>query len=157
LLPIVCSAPEPYQLPSFWVRPSTCWQIQNLAPTVCAPKTNTHDGSKKVTTRASSSMDEATKAALVDKKGKAVLADDTLSATVENNETGAVNSKHPRIEDPPTLEGNIHTCSSENPPRRCPTGICSRSTPPSKRGRRHHKAKTWGSQQNTNSNYELSA
>jgi hypothetical protein len=52
---------------------------------------------KKVTTKASS-LDNATKVALVD------------------NETGTVNSKHPRTKDPPTLEGSIHTCSSEDLP-----------------------------------------
>jgi hypothetical protein len=50
---------------------------------------------KKATTRARPSLDEATKVVLVEKKGKAALADDTLPATVEN-ETEATNNKPPQ-------------------------------------------------------------
>lgn len=64
---------------------------------------------KKVTTRASSSLDEATKVALVDKKGKATLAEETLP-TITENKIEAVNNKNARSKYPPTPEGNIHTC-----------------------------------------------
>ena len=57
---------------------------------------------KKVTTRANTSLDDATKVTLVDKKGKSALTEDTLHVAAENNETGALDSKHPRTEDPPT-------------------------------------------------------
>jgi hypothetical protein len=50
---------------------------------------------EKVITRASTSLDDATKAALVEKKGKEVLANATLSVVAENNETWAINRKHP--------------------------------------------------------------
>jgi hypothetical protein len=56
---------------------------------------------KKVTTRASSSLDEDTKVALVDKKGKATLAEETLPATTENK-IEAINNKNPRSEYPST-------------------------------------------------------
>jgi hypothetical protein len=45
--------------------------------------------SKEVTTRASSSLDKATKVALIDKKGKAALVEDTRPPG-ENNKTEAV-------------------------------------------------------------------
>jgi hypothetical protein len=56
---------------------------------------------KKVNIRASFSMDGAMKAALVEKKGKAALADDTLPTISKNNETRAVNNKNPHTDDPP--------------------------------------------------------
>jgi hypothetical protein len=56
------------------------------------------------------------KAALVE-KGKASCTNDTLPAAAENNEAGAINSKHRRTKDPHTPEGSIHTCSSEDHPR----------------------------------------
>jgi hypothetical protein len=46
--------------------------------TIRAPKTNTPMAPKKVTIRDSSSLDKPTKAALIDKKGKAALTKDTL-------------------------------------------------------------------------------
>jgi hypothetical protein len=49
---------------------------------------------KKVTTRANTSVDDAVKATLSDKKGKATLADDALQAATEND--GVINSQHPR-------------------------------------------------------------
>jgi hypothetical protein len=55
---------------------------------------------EKVITRASTSLDDATKATLVEKKGKEVLANATLSVVAENNETWAINRKHPWTEDP---------------------------------------------------------
>jgi hypothetical protein len=78
---------------------------------------------KKVTTRASCSLDEAMKTTLIDKKDKATLAEDTPLTTFENNETEAVNNKHPQTEDLPTLEGNVHTSSfkylpHDDPPSR---------------------------------------
>jgi hypothetical protein len=70
---------------------------------------------KKVTTRASTALDDATEAAIAEKKGKATLTSDTLQTTTKN-EAGALNRKHPRTKDPLTPEGSIHTCSSEDPP-----------------------------------------
>jgi hypothetical protein len=72
---------------------------------------------KKVTTRASSSLDDTLKVAFIDKKRKGALADDILPAAAENNKTGTVNSKHPCIEDLPTLEGSMHTFIIEHLPR----------------------------------------
>jgi hypothetical protein len=57
---------------------------------------------KKAMTRATCSLDEATKAALADKKGKVVLADNTLPATIETDKTSPPNSVHSRNEDPHT-------------------------------------------------------
>jgi hypothetical protein len=68
---------------------------------------------KKVTTRATSSLDEATRAALAEKKGKAVLIDNTLPAAAETDRPEVVNNRHPHIEDP-TPEGSIHTCNSKD-------------------------------------------
>lgn len=66
---------------------------------------------KKVTTRASSSLDEATKVALVDKKGKATLAEETLPATTENK-IEAVNNKNARSKYPlPRKATFIHVAS----------------------------------------------
>jgi hypothetical protein len=68
------------------------------------------------------------KATLVHKKGKATLAEDTIPATAENNETEEVNSKHPRTKDLPTPKGSVHTCSSKDlscddpPPGFAPAG-----------------------------------
>ena len=62
--------------------------------------------SKQVTTRAITSLDDAT---------KVTLADDALQVVAEDNEAGVINNKHPRTEDPHTLEGSVRTCSSEEP------------------------------------------
>jgi hypothetical protein len=72
---------------------------------------------KKVTTRANTSLDYTTKVALVKKKGKATLANDTLPAVAKNNEAATINNKHTQTKDPPTPEDNIHTCSLEDHPR----------------------------------------
>jgi hypothetical protein len=65
---------------------------------------------KKATTSATSSLDEAVMAGLADKKGKTVLVDSTLPATVG---IGPANSVHPRNEDRPTPEDNIHTYTED--------------------------------------------
>jgi hypothetical protein len=88
-----------------------------LVPIVRATTTKPAMASKKTTTRASTSQDDATKAALTEKKGKAALVDDTLQVVAENVEAGVINTKQPRIKDPPTPEGTIRMCSSEDPPR----------------------------------------
>jgi hypothetical protein len=64
--------------------------------------------SKKVTTRAITSLDDAM---------KVTLADDAFQVATKNNKAGVINNKHPRTEDPHTLEGSVHTCSSEEPLR----------------------------------------
>jgi hypothetical protein len=105
---------------------------------------------KKVTTRASTALDDATEAALAKKKGNAALTNDTLQTTTKNNEVGAVNRKHPRTKDPLTPEGSIHTCSSEDPP-----GTMSHQVSPPRRPKTPwKKAKSWVSQPKINSNYE---
>lgn len=71
--------------------------------------------SKKVTSKATTSLNDAAKATLVEKKGRVALADGTPQVAPENND-GAINSKHPRTEHPPTPEGTICTCSSEDLP-----------------------------------------
>jgi hypothetical protein len=91
-----------------------------LTPIVYAPNINTHDDSQESDHRASSSLDEATKAALADKKGKVALTDNNLPLVAEDNGAEAINSIQPWTEDPPTLEGNIHTCISEDLPRNDP-------------------------------------
>jgi hypothetical protein len=104
-----------------------CFRRSNIwRPPFVLQKSTPAMAPKKVTTRASSSLDETTKVTLVDKKGKATLAEDTLPTITKNNETGVVNNKHPHTEDPPTPEGSVHTCSSkglshdDTPPRFVP-------------------------------------
>jgi hypothetical protein len=55
---------------------------------------------KKATSKATTSLDDAAKAALTEKKSKEALISDAPQDAPENND-GAVNSKHPRIENPP--------------------------------------------------------
>jgi hypothetical protein len=57
-------------------------------------KEQTRDGPQESDTRANTSVDDATKAALSDKKGKAILADDALQAATEND--GVLNNQHPQ-------------------------------------------------------------
>jgi hypothetical protein len=52
--------------------------------------------SKKVTSKATTSLNDAAKATLVEKKGRVALADDTPQVAPENND-GALNSKHPEL------------------------------------------------------------
>jgi trehalose/maltose hydrolase-like predicted phosphorylase len=54
------------------------------------------------TTRATSALDEATKAALAEKNGKPVLADNTLPDAAKIDMTDTFNNKHPRTKDPHT-------------------------------------------------------
>jgi hypothetical protein len=81
-----------------------------------------------VTTGTTSSLYDASRAALAGKKGKAVLADNTLPAAVETDKIGPANNEHHRNEDPPhTPEDNIHTYTEEiplgdTPPRFPPMG-----------------------------------
>jgi hypothetical protein len=71
---------------------------------------------KKATSKATTSLDDAAKAALTEKKGKAALTRDAPQDAPENND-GAVNDKCPRTENRTTPEGTVHTCSSEGLPR----------------------------------------
>jgi hypothetical protein len=81
---------------------------------------------KKVITRASTSLDDIDKVALVEKKGQAVLADTTLPVTDETDKIGVANNKHPRAEDPiHTPEGSIHTYPEDLPHEDIPLGFAS--------------------------------
>jgi hypothetical protein len=74
---------------------------------------------KRATSKATASIDDATKAALLaEKKGKA-LADTTPQEAFEDN---AVNSKRQR-QDHPTPDGTVRTCSSEGAPQAPPLGF----------------------------------
>jgi hypothetical protein len=55
---------------------------------------------KKATSKATSSLDDTTKAALAEKKGKATLVSDVPHEALDD---GVVNSKQPCSENPPTL------------------------------------------------------
>jgi hypothetical protein len=79
---------------------------------------------KKATSRPTTSLDEAAKTALAEKKGKAALADAAPQGAPGNDE--AINNKHPPTEHPLTPEGTVRTCSSEGPPQDVPPGF----TPP---------------------------
>jgi hypothetical protein len=79
--------------------------------------------SKNVITRATTSLDDASKATLIEKKGKAVLADNTLPNVAETNKTGPANSKHPCDEDGPTPKGSIHTYTDDLPLEDSPPGF----------------------------------
>jgi hypothetical protein len=71
--------------------------------------------SKKATSKATTSIEDAAKVAiLVEKKGKVALADDIPHEALEDD---VVNSKRHRQENPPTPEGTICTCSSKGLPR----------------------------------------
>jgi hypothetical protein len=68
---------------------------------------------KRATSKAATSIDDATKVALLEeKKGKA-LADTTPQEAFEDD---AVNSKRQR-QDHPTSDGTVRTCSSEGAPQ----------------------------------------
>ena len=85
---------------------------------------------KRANSKAASSIDDATKAALLaEKKGKA-LADNTAQEAFEDD---AVNSKRQR-QDHPTPEGTIRTCSSKGAPQVPPPGFAHR-------GQRHHRGR----------------
>jgi hypothetical protein len=71
---------------------------------------------KKATSKATTSLDNTTKVALTEKKGKVALTRDVPQEAPKND--GAVNSKRPRTENPPTPEGTIRTCSYEGLPRK---------------------------------------
>ena len=76
---------------------------------------------KKTTSKATTSIDDAAKVALlVEKKGKAALADDIPHEALEDE---AVNSKRHRQDNPRTLEGTVRTCSSEGLPGAPPPGF----------------------------------
>jgi hypothetical protein len=77
---------------------------------------------KKATTRAITSLDDATEATLAEKKGKTTLTDEAPQAAPKNNDR-AINNKHPQTEDPPTFECTVCTCSFEDIPRNVPSGF----------------------------------
>jgi hypothetical protein len=79
---------------------------------------------KKATLKATTSLDDATKVALTEKKGKAALDGDVPHEALEDK---VVNNKRPRMENPPTPEGTVHTCSSEGLPWNPPPGFTPRS------------------------------
>jgi hypothetical protein len=99
-------------------------RFQHLAPTIRAMKKQTRNAPQESDNRASALVDDVEKEALAEKKSKATLADKTLQVPTEND--GAINSKHPRTENPPTLECTVRTCSSEDLPRDASPGF----TPP---------------------------
>ena len=71
--------------------------------------------SKKATLKATASIDDTAKVALLaEKKGKATLVGDVPHEALED---GAVNSKRHLQENPPTPEGIVRTCSSAGLPR----------------------------------------
>jgi hypothetical protein len=76
---------------------------------------------KKATSKATTSIDNTSKAALLaERKGKAALVGDVPHEALKD---GAVNSKRHRQENPPTLEGTVRTCNSEGLPRAPPPGF----------------------------------
>ena len=76
---------------------------------------------KKVTSKATTSIDDTAKATLLaEKKGKAALVDDIPH---EAHEDEAVNSKRHRQDNPRTPEGTVRTCSSEGLPGAPPLGF----------------------------------
>jgi hypothetical protein len=90
-----------------------------LAPTVRATKKHPAMAPKRATSKAGVSIDDTAKAALLaEKKGKA-LGDSTLQEAFEDD---AVNSKRQR-HDNPTLDGTMHTSSSEGARRAPPPGF----------------------------------
>jgi N-acetylmuramoyl-L-alanine amidase CwlA len=96
-------------------------EFQHLAPTICVSKNYSHDGPKKATSKATTSIDDAAKMTLLaKKKGKAALADDIPHEAFEDE---AVNSKRPRHDNTPTPVGTIRTCNSEGLPRAPPPGF----------------------------------
>lgn len=110
---------------------------------------------KKATTSATSSLDEAVMAGLADKKGKTVLVDSTLPATVG---IGPANSVHPRNEDRPTPEDNIHTYTEEIPLGDTPPGFPPMGPTQFKRTKSTSKtARTRVSRQRINLNFIASA
>ena len=72
---------------------------------------------KRASSKAAPSVDEAAKAALLEKKGKA-LADNTPQEACEDEAL----SKRQRHEHP-TPEGTLRTCSSEGQPQAPPLGF----------------------------------
>lgn len=77
---------------------------------------------KKATSRPTTSLDEAAKTALAEKKGKAALTD----AAPQGVPDDVVNIKRPLTEHPPTPEGTVRTSSSEGLPQNTSQGF----TPP---------------------------
>jgi hypothetical protein len=70
---------------------------------------------KKATSKATTSIDDTSKVALLtEKKGKAALIDDIPHEALKDE---AVNSKRHHQENQPIPEGTIHTCSSKGLPR----------------------------------------
>jgi hypothetical protein len=76
---------------------------------------------KRATSKATTSIDDVAKAALVSEKtSKVALADDIPQESFEDE---AVNSKRQRQDNSPTLEGTIRTCSSKGVPQAHPPGF----------------------------------
>jgi hypothetical protein len=69
---------------------------------------------KKATSKATTSLDNTAQVALVEKKGKTALVYDIPQEAPKND--GAVNSKCPRTENPPTPEGTVRTYNFDGLP-----------------------------------------
>jgi hypothetical protein len=114
-----------------------------IGPTVRATTKQYCDGPKKAISKATTSLDDVAKAVLTEMKGKAALVGDDPQDAPKNND-GAVNSKRPRTENPPTPEGTVRTCSSEVLPRNPSPGFTPRRLVTSSRA-----ARSWASQLKT--------
>jgi hypothetical protein len=77
-------------------------------------QTNPAMAPKKATSKATTSLDDAAKVALAEKKGKTTLVGDVPHQALKD---GAVNNTRPRTENPPTPEGTVRMCSSKGLPR----------------------------------------
>jgi hypothetical protein len=76
---------------------------------------------KRANSKATASIDDATKATLLaKKKGKAPIADNIPQDAFDDE---AVNSKRQYQDNLPTAEGTAHTCSSEGVPQAPPPGF----------------------------------
>jgi hypothetical protein len=69
---------------------------------------------KRASSKAATSIDDATKAALLEEKKDKALADNTLQEAFEDD---AINSKRQRQDNNPKPDGTVRTCSSEGAPR----------------------------------------
>jgi hypothetical protein len=77
---------------------------------------------KKATSKATTSLDDATKVALTEKKAR----QPSLTMPPQDahkNYDGAINNKRPQTENPPTPEGTARACSSEGLPQDPPPGF----------------------------------
>jgi hypothetical protein len=88
----------------------------SLGPNIWGPlfvlrQTNPAMAPKKLTSKATTSLDDAMKATLIGDVPHEALED------------GANNNKRPRTENPPTPEGTVRMCVSEGLPRNPPPGF----------------------------------